>query len=105
MKALGVLVVLVVMMAGTLPVMVWSACDRDTGPVGSVDCVDTTPLYTGHQWATCLTDAYVQQKSKGKTTSHIKRPLNSTYLTSFSLSNWSLQEGQFSPDLSATAIP
>ena len=41
-------------------------CDPDTGPAGLTHCFLQTPDYTEHQYATCLSDAYIRQKSRGR---------------------------------------
>ena len=41
-------------------------CDRNTGPAGLTHCVLLAPDYTKYQCGTCLTDAYIRQRSKGK---------------------------------------
>ena len=46
-------------------------CDPDYGPVGpttvwSVECINTRPVYDKHQWATCVSNVYMKQKSKGR---------------------------------------
>ncbi len=41
-------------------------CDRDYGPAGNTECVDLSPDYFGKQWATCLSNAYIQEKSEGR---------------------------------------
>ena len=45
----------------------WAAqtCDPNYGPSGVTECVMVWP-YWGFQWATCLTNAYIQQKSNKK---------------------------------------
>ena len=42
----------------------WAAhqCDVNYGPSGVTECVQLSQYY-GYQWATCLTNAYIQQKS------------------------------------------
>ena len=42
---------------------VWAAqtCDANYGPSGVTECVQLSEYY-GYQWATCLTNAYIQQK-------------------------------------------
>ena len=40
-----------------------SVCDRNTGPSGSYDCFLAYPQYTGYQWGTCLSDAYIEQST------------------------------------------
>ncbi len=40
-------------------------CSPFFGPAGTTACVDTSPRYSGKQWATCLSNAYIQQKSGG----------------------------------------
>ena len=41
-------------------------CSELVGPSGATGCVDLPQYYTPgqHQWATCLTDAYIKQKSR-----------------------------------------
>lgn len=39
-------------------------CDRNNGPVGEPECVRLNG-YNGKQWATCLTDDYIQSNSFG----------------------------------------
>jgi len=42
------------------------SCDPDTGPVGKADCILDATYYSQYQCATCLSDAYIRQKSKGE---------------------------------------
>jgi len=51
-------------------------CDPDTGPAGWTHCFLQTPHYSKHQYVTCLSDAYIRQKSKGQ---HQCRNRTSTY--------------------------
>ena len=41
-------------------------CDPHTGPAGVSRCFLGTPDYSKYQCGTCLTDAYIRQRSKGK---------------------------------------
>ncbi|KAK7107937.1 uncharacterized protein [Littorina saxatilis] len=41
-------------------------CDSNFGPSGTVDCIPIPRYNNEPQWATCLTDAYIQSKSKGR---------------------------------------
>ena len=41
-----------------------AACDKVSGPSGSVDCIGAQD-YDLDQWGVCLTDSYIRQKSKG----------------------------------------
>ncbi|XP_062587431.1 uncharacterized protein LOC134249092 [Saccostrea cucullata] len=45
--------------------LVSSSCDRNDGPAGSPECVLLDPYYSKYQWATCLTNEYIQTVSKG----------------------------------------
>ena len=56
---------------------VWAAqtCDANYGPSGVTECVQLSEYY-GYQWATCLTNAYIQQKSNQK---HICKYIYATY--------------------------
>ncbi|XP_022791935.1 uncharacterized protein LOC111331142 [Stylophora pistillata] len=57
-------------LGGTMPILFmvlvvvelgWAAqCDKRSGPAGTVKCIQYN---YGYQWATCLTDAYIKQKS------------------------------------------
>ena len=40
-----------------------TTCDRDNGPSGVTDCIQISRYNNEYQWATCLTNAYIQQKS------------------------------------------
>ena len=40
-------------------------CNKWAGPSGGVHCINAI-VYDQPQWATCLTDAYIQTKSKGQ---------------------------------------
>ncbi|XP_061164374.1 uncharacterized protein LOC133173407 [Saccostrea echinata] len=40
-------------------------CNRNYGPVGTPECVLLYPYYSKYQWATCLTNKYIQTVSKG----------------------------------------
>jgi len=51
-------------------------CDSETGPVGLTQCFLGTPFYTKYQYGTCLSDAYIMQKSNGK---HHCRNRTATY--------------------------
>ena len=50
-------------------------CNVHYGPSGVTECVKLSGYY-GYQWATCLTNAYIQQKSNQK---HICRNVFATY--------------------------
>ncbi|KAJ7388475.1 hypothetical protein OS493_037385 [Desmophyllum pertusum] len=42
----------------------WAAqCDKDSGPSGATGCVQIQNYNNQYQWTTCLTNAYIQQKS------------------------------------------
>ncbi|CAC5406492.1 unnamed protein product [Mytilus coruscus] len=41
-------------------------CDRDTGPCGVTECFLESLYYNEYQWGTCITNAYMQEKSAGK---------------------------------------
>ena len=43
-----------------------STCDTKNGPSGLSQCILSKNNYNGYQWATCLTDSYIKQKSVGK---------------------------------------
>jgi len=51
-------------------------CDPDTGPAGLTQCFLGTPFYTKYQCGTCLTDAYIRQRSRGQ---HGCRDTTATY--------------------------
>ena len=55
----------------------WAAqrCDVNYGPSGVTECVQLSRYY-GYQWATCLTNAYIQQKSNHR---HICRYIYARY--------------------------
>ncbi|KAH3777525.1 hypothetical protein DPMN_178972 [Dreissena polymorpha] len=38
-------------------------CDANTGPPGGLECVSFAEYNNAYQWGTCLTDAYIRQKS------------------------------------------
>jgi len=59
-----------VIISGTL------GCDRNTGPAGVAHCFLNSPYYTKYQCATCLTNAYIRQRSKGE---HQCRDRTATY--------------------------
>ena len=45
----------------------WAAqCNKDIGPPGPTECVQLPQYYNQYQWATCLSNAYIQQKSGHK---------------------------------------
>ena len=52
------------------------ACDPHTGPAGSTKCFLETPYYSNYQCGTCLTDAYIRQRSRGQ---HRCRNTRATY--------------------------
>ena len=74
MKALPELWILIVILS-FLITLVHSECDRQNGPAGVTECFLGTPYYSEFQCGTCLTNAYVIQKSGGR---HICRD-NATY--------------------------
>ena len=43
-----------------------SSCNRDTGPSGTIECIRIPRYNDEYQWATCLTDTYIEAKSSGK---------------------------------------
>ena len=51
-------------------------CDRNTGPAGMARCFLGAPYYTNYQFGTCLSNAYIVQRSKGK---HHCRDRTATY--------------------------
>ena len=55
----------------------WAArsCHMNYGPSGVTECIQLSEYY-GYQWATCLTNAYIQQKSNKK---HICQYIYATY--------------------------
>ena len=45
----------------------WAAqCDEWSGPAGTVECIQIQRYNNEYQWATCLTDVYIKQKSNQK---------------------------------------
>ena len=40
-----------------------TTCDRDNGPAGVTECIQISRYNNEYQWATCLTNAYIKQKS------------------------------------------
>ncbi|XP_029190324.2 uncharacterized protein LOC114957145 isoform X1 [Acropora millepora] len=43
----------------------WSGqCSSDYGPAGVTECIQVSRYNNEYQWATCLTDAYIKQKSR-----------------------------------------
>ena len=51
-------------------------CDPNTGPSGFTNCFLNTPYYSKYQCVTCLTNAYIRQRSAGK---HQCRDSTATY--------------------------
>jgi len=51
-------------------------CDPYTGPAGVAHCFLNTPYYSKYQCATCLTNAYITQRSRGQ---HGCRDRTATY--------------------------
>ena len=51
-------------------------CDRNVGPSGPNQCVPLRQYYNKYQWATCLTNTYIQQQSGHK---HICVDRSATY--------------------------
>ncbi|XP_062567556.1 uncharacterized protein LOC134229789 [Saccostrea cucullata] len=45
--------------------LVTGSCNRNYGPAGSPECVFFDRYYPKYQWATCLTNEYIQTVSKG----------------------------------------
>jgi len=43
-----------------------AGCERDTGPAGVTECFLGAPHYSEYQCGTCLTSAYIIQKSAGR---------------------------------------
>jgi len=41
-------------------------CDPHTGPAGLTECYFETPYFSKYQCGTCLTDAYIRQRSRGQ---------------------------------------
>ena len=55
----------------------WTArCDKRFGKAGTVECIQSRRYNNEYQWATCLTNAYIQQKSSQE---HICSDRNATY--------------------------
>jgi len=52
------------------------SCNPDTGPAGDAYCFLGTPYYSRYQCSTCLSDAYIRQKSRGD---HSCRDRTATY--------------------------
>ena len=42
-----------------------TSCDETSGPSGVTECVLISNHYNDYQWATCLTDVYIRQRSAG----------------------------------------
>ena len=59
MKAIGISFVVFLAMSSKISCQQCST----SGDIGNTECVLLTPHYSQYQWATCLTDAYIQQKS------------------------------------------
>ena len=38
----------------------------DSNYIGNTDCVLLTPYYSAYQWATCLTNKYIKEKTKNR---------------------------------------
>ncbi|KAL9982549.1 hypothetical protein ACROYT_G004606, partial [Oculina patagonica] len=51
-------------------------CDRDVGPAGPAECVHLPRYGNQYQWATCVTNAYMQQQSGHK---HVCVDRSATY--------------------------
>lgn len=45
---------------------VFGACNVNYGPAGTTECVAFPSYYNRYQWSTCLSNAYIQQKSNYK---------------------------------------
>ena len=43
-----------------------SSCNRNTGPSGTIECIQIPRYNNEYQWATCLTDTFIKVKSSGK---------------------------------------
>ena len=41
-------------------------CNAYGGTVGKAECIPPVEGYTAYQWATCLSDSYIQEKSRGR---------------------------------------
>ena len=57
---------MLILILPVLIALVDSYCDRQTGPAGVTECFLGTPYYSEFQCGTCLTNAYIMQKSGGK---------------------------------------
>ena len=53
-----------------------SSCNRNTGPSGTIECIQIPRYNNEYQWATCLTDTYIKVKSSGK---HVCADSSSTF--------------------------
>lgn len=51
-------------------------CNKWFGPAGGVECIQISRYNNEYQWATCLTDAYIRQKSNQK---HVCTDPTATY--------------------------
>jgi hypothetical protein len=43
-----------------------SSCNRNVGPSGTIECTRIKRYNNEYQWATCLTDTYIEAKSSGR---------------------------------------
>ncbi|ESO82977.1 hypothetical protein LOTGIDRAFT_169802 [Lottia gigantea] len=41
-------------------------CNKDTGPVGISECIQTSSYGNGYQWQTCVSDAYIKVITNGR---------------------------------------
>ena len=74
-------------------------CDRQSGPAGVTECFLGLPFYSEHQCGTCLTNAYIIQKSGGR---HICRD-NATYCYyQCMIETFNIAEGPVRADCTAT---
>ena len=71
MWSLSVLALILLLTCG----LAAAQCDGFSGPSGNTECVKFS-RYDRHQWATCITDAYMRQKSHHK---HLCRDQTRTY--------------------------
>lgn len=68
-----------IILFGTCFAVTLGACDRDNGPSGAYECVAFAKYNNVSQWATCLTDIYIQAKSKSFGQNHQCEDRTRTY--------------------------
>lgn len=79
----------------------FSSCDANVGPAGQAECILGTPYYFQYQCGTCLSNAYIVQKSAGK--AHCRDPSATYCYYQCMLESYDLDSGPVYDDCSCDA--